>query len=322
MIVSLDLGKFKKCGYYDWKLVRMEKSGKIKGLYKISNIDDFKSSANLGSNSSFSEDIQKSRAIIEKSKPIQGRFIVHPEFSRSLQIHEVFVDFQEAMPDPTSGKLIRRGNFFKVKDNMKRYRDSGINCMYLMGVLERDNGPQMKKESHQKYFKRPDASPLAVICRKTPSLMLGGADGFKELMGESRKLEMKVLIDGLTRVSSARPHKRYLEHLIYTLDENGKKTICFGTDGRALNFEDTALLNYRKKEVWDLFLKEIVEFVDKFGIDGIHLDNGQAWPQIMKLDVEEMHRTDCDGTPAYTDQEIFNGTVVLPDENSGYWGSS
>lgn len=324
MIVSMDLGVFKKCGYYDWKLVRMEKSGKIKGLTKISNLDELKSSTGLSTSTSSSsfEDLQTKRANIEKSKPIQGRFIIHPEFTRGLQVHEVFVDFQEAMPDPASGKLMRRGNFLKVKDNMKRYRDSGINCMYLMGVLERDNGPQFKKESHQKFFKRPDASPLAVVCRETPSQMLGGPEGFKSLMAESRKLDMKILIDCLTRISSARPHKRYLEHMIYTLDENGKKTVCFGTDGRALNFEDTALLNYRKKEVWDLFLKEIVHFVDKFGIDGVHLDNGQAWPQIMTLDTEEMHRQDCDGTPAYSDEDIFNGTVVLPDENSGYWGSS
>ena len=323
MIISMDLGKFKKCGYYDWKLVRMEKSGKIKGLYKISNMDELKSSANLsGSNASFNEEISKNRqASIEKSRPVQGRFIVHPESSRSLQIHEVFVDFQEAMPDPSSGKLMRRGNFLKVKDNMKRYRESGINCMYLMGALERDNGPQWIKDSHQKIFKRPDASPLAVVCRKTPNQMLGGVEGFKELVGESKKLGMKILIDGLTRISSARPHKRYLDNVLHTLDADGKKTICFGTDGRALNFEDTALLNYRKKEVWDLFLKEVIEFTDKFGIDGLHLDNGQAWPQIMTLDVDEMYRVECDGSSAYTDKEIFNGEVVLPNENCGYWGS-
>ena len=221
MIVSMDLGKFKKCGYYDWKLVRMEKSGKIKGLYKVSNMEDLKSSANLSlSHSSFNDSPEKNKANIEKSRPVQGRFIIHPEYARSLQIHEVFVDFQEAVPDPTSGKLVRRGNFLKVKDNMKRYRDSGINCMYLMGALERDNGPQFIKETYQKTFKRPDASPLAVICRKTPNSMLGGVEGFKELVGESKKLGMRILIDGLTRVSSARPHKRYLDQVLHNIDES------------------------------------------------------------------------------------------------------
>ena len=64
------------------------------------------------------------------------------------------------------------------------------------------------------------------------------------------------------------------------------------------------------------------EFTDKFGIDGIHLDNGQAWPQIMVLDVDEMYRNDSDGTRAYSDKQIFFGEVVLQDEKSGFWGSS
>lgn len=225
------------------------------------------------------------------------------------------------MPDP-SGKMARRGNFRKVKENMKRYRDSGINCMYLMGALERDNGLQYDQEIHQKIYKRPDVSPLAVTCRKTPNTMLGGVTGFNEMMQEAKKLDMNIIIDGLTRISSARPHKRYAEYLLNVLDESGKKTVCFGTDGKALNFEDTALLNYRKKAVWDLFLAEVCEFTDKFGIDGIHLDNGQAWPQIMVLDVDEMYRNDSDGTRAYTDKEIFFGEVVLQDEKSGFWGSS
>lgn len=45
-----------------------------------------------------------------------------------------------------------------------------------------------------------------------------------------------------------------------------------------MNFEDTTLLNYRKKEVWDLMIKEVLEFCEKYQINGIHLDNGNAWP--------------------------------------------
>lgn len=109
-----------------------------------------------------------------------------------------------------------------------------------------------------------------------------------------------------------------MTNVLNVLDQSGKKTVCFGTDGKALNFEDTALLNYRKKETWDLFLQEVMEFTDKFHIDGIHLDNGQAWPQIMMLDIDEMYRLDPDGIRAYTDDQIFNGEVVIQDEKSGY----
>ena len=41
------------------------------------------------------------------------------------------------------------------------------------------------------------------------------------------------------------------------------------------------------------------------GVDGIHLDNGQAWPQIMEVDMEELLRIDVDGEPAYTAEQNF-----------------
>lgn len=33
----------------------------------------------------------------------------------------------------------------------------------------------------------------------------------------------------------------------------------FGTDGRPLHFEDTIILNNRKKRVWDNLLEEMIE---------------------------------------------------------------
>jgi hypothetical protein len=47
----------------------------------------------------------------------------------------------------------------------------------------------------------------------------------------------------------------------------------FGTDGRSLQFEDTIVLNYRKKEVWDLFLQELETLKEDYQVNGIHLDN-------------------------------------------------
>lgn len=38
------------------------------------------------------------------------------------------------------------------------------------------------------------------------------------------------------------------------LDNQGKLVNVYGTDGRAVHFEDTTLLNYRKKKCWDLLL--------------------------------------------------------------------
>lgn len=82
------------------------------------------------------------------------------------------------------------------------------------------------------------------------------------------------MLDVLTRVSSSRMHQKYRTHILHTLDQFGKKIAVFGSDGRAIHFEDTALLNYRKKKCWDLFLNEIMDVVSEYGITGVHLDNG------------------------------------------------
>ena len=104
VLVSFEMGDFTKCGFHDWKLVRLQKSGKVKGIYKIYNMDDLKTQMSLTNLLNVSS---------QKSKPIQGRFIVQPKDVRKLQIHEVFVDFQEIDKDQ-EGNIIKKGNFNKV----------------------------------------------------------------------------------------------------------------------------------------------------------------------------------------------------------------
>jgi len=82
------------------------------------------------------------------------------------------------------------------------------------------------------------------------------------------------------------------------------------------------MLNYRKKESWDLLVEEVVSFSNRTGVDGIHLDNGQAWPQIMEVDMSELLREDVDGEPAYTAEDVMNGEIVVRNENYGYWNTN
>lgn len=74
---------------------------------------------------------------------------------------------------------------------------------------------------------------------------------------------MKIILDSLTRVSSSRPNKVYKDKFIYTLDEFGKQVIFYGSDGKSLIYEDTALLNYRRKDVWDLLVNETVQLIKR-----------------------------------------------------------
>ena len=82
------------------------------------------------------------------------------------------------------------------------------------------------------------------------------------------------------------------------------------------------MLNYRKVEAWDILVDEVVQFADKTGVSGIHLDNGQAWPQILEPDMEELSRIDVDGQPAYSCEDIMNGEIVIRNENHGYWNTN
>lgn len=60
-----------------------------------------------------------------------------------------------------------------------------------------------------------------------PNTMLGGKEKFKELMQEAKQCNVKIIIDCLARVSSSRPHKKYKELFLYSLDDDGKKVYDF-----------------------------------------------------------------------------------------------
>ena len=73
-------------------------------------------------------------------------------------------------------------------------------------------------------------------------------------MKQAKKANIKVIIDCVTRISSSRNHRKYRDLMLYYLEDDGKKKICYGTDGQSINYEDSALLNYREVESWDLLI--------------------------------------------------------------------
>ena len=70
----------------------------------------------------------------------------------------------------------------------------------------------------------------------------------------------------VTRISSSRPHRRYKKDLVHTIDAQGRLVAMFGTDGRSLHFEDTIVLNNRKKRVWDDLLEEVIDLATSYEI--------------------------------------------------------
>jgi len=50
-------------------------------------------------------------------------------------------------------ELTKNGNFKTVKEELVKFKNVGINCLYLVGALERDNLPEeVNKEN--KIFKK------------------------------------------------------------------------------------------------------------------------------------------------------------------------
>jgi len=63
-------------------------------------------------------------------------------------------------------------------------------------------------------MRRENAPALAVTSRDTPCEMLGGKPGFTKLMETAKKLNIKIIIDCLARISSTRHHRKYRNLLL------------------------------------------------------------------------------------------------------------
>lgn len=293
--------KIIKSGYYDFNLVKFS-NGKFTTVKKID-----------------------SAKLENETTPAKGRFIAIDKSLKDYTVHEIFADLTNADIDKEKGRITRRGTFADVEKKLEDFSEKAINCLYIMGALERDNQICIDEDTKEIIdINNTEASPMAVTCRASISNMLGGDNAFNSLIKKAKKLSMKIIIDSLTRISSSRPHRKYRNIFLNTLDLNGKLTICYGTDGQSVNYEDSALLNYRKIESWDLLVEDTLKLAEKYNIDGLHLDNCQSWPQIFEIDFAEMLRFDSDGEFAYTSEEIVNGDIVYNNktsEDNGFWAS-
>lgn len=73
-------------------------------------------------------------------------------------------------------------------------------------------------------------------------------------MKRAHKQSTKVLVDVSARVSSSRMNKAYEALRLQALDSHGRKKYLYGSNGRSVAYDDTMMLNYRKKAAWDLLL--------------------------------------------------------------------
>lgn len=139
----------------------------------------------------------------------------------------MFTDLLNANIDREKGKINKRGEFETLENKLEEFSQRNINCLYIMGALERDNQIAINDKTEEIIdIGNNECSPMAVTCRSTISRLLGGDKGFKSLMNKAKKFSMKIIIDSLARISSTRFH-RFLNFLFS--DDIGKYYCIFWT---------------------------------------------------------------------------------------------
>ena len=243
----------------------------------------------------------------------KGRYIVQNNDIKYLNCHSLLVDYHNLNLDSTS-KTKKQGTYKDIINSINYFYGNGVNGLNLIGVLERD----------VYLSKSENVSPYSIINRSKICSLLGTEKDFIKLVDECAKMNIKVFVDMLSSISSSHYHKKYNNLNLNYVDKYGKLQCLFGTEGDSVNYEDNMILNYRDINSWNLLLNDIIELCEKYKISGIHLNNAQTWPMIYSIDLNEMFHEQVDNgvsTRHYSNFEIINGEVVLPNQECGYWNS-
>ncbi|EFA80962.1 alpha amylase domain-containing protein [Heterostelium album PN500] len=237
-----------------------------------------------------------------------GRFIVHPKLREEI-MHEVWVDLVEAVWDPYRGEISKKGTLSNLIDSLDKFHKEGITTLYVMGLLE----------------KLPNSHPFCPTDRNLPNRALGGNEQFNLLISKAKQLGIKIVIDSTARLSSKQAHRKYNGSILHTLDSKGQLTRMEGTDSVEFTWPDCVMMNFRKLSVWEMMVQETLAWGDR-GIDGVRIDSGHICPLLIRSNLDELYRIDSDDQPHFTNQQIFDGEIVLqPSEegrNFGYWGTT
>ena len=232
------------------------------------------------------------------------RFIVHNRAIKHANVHEIVVDLFNAEKDQETGVLKGRGNLSKVADSLDYFKSRGIDTLYMSGV-----------------HKRAHDDPYSVASRTKIDDGIGGEAEFKDnLLKKMKEKDMKIIVDFFDRIGSIHMSKKYRKLLVNYIDPQKNFVHYHGANGKSnFSFSSTSLLNYRKKEAWDLLIEEAITFVREYGINGLHLDNCDLWPTMKRIDKKELFRKDADGDHSYTSDDILSGIVIDPHEDRILW---
>ena len=232
------------------------------------------------------------------------RVIVHNSFIKKANIHEIVVDLFGAKKDSYTGVITERGNIKTVANSIDSFEKRGIDTLYISGV-----------------HKRAHDDPYSISSRVKIDDSIGGEQEFKELLVDGlHEREMKIIVDVFDRIGSIHMSGKYRKLLLNHIDSKKIFTKFHGADGKSnFSYSTTSILNYRKKEAWDLLIQDAIKFVNEFRVDGLNLDNWDLWPTMKRIDKAEMFRRDDDEEPWYSPFDILNGEVIKGEFNHTIW---
>ena len=305
-----NFGKFKYCGYYDYVLIRSDNLRpqlETKGRYIVQNNEI----TLLNMHSIMIDNLSNSNKDKEKEKEINKSALMNSASKEKKNLKKSRNNSNNNSKTNILSNNLNNSNMYNnISEQIKKYGKQGINALHLIGVLDRDNSLS-------------NPSPYSVIDRSCINKNFGTENEFINLIKESEKNNIKIFIDLLSRISSSHYHRKYKNLLLNYTDKQGKVQILYGAQGISLNYEDNMILNYRDIDSWNLLISDTLNLCKKYNISGIHIDNAQLWPIINSIDYEEMFREEIDDNISrrYTNYEIINGNIVLPNEECGFWNA-
>lgn len=216
-----------------------------------------------------------------------------------------------------NGEIIRLGRFSDIaahlEDLKQRYR---ITAIYLLGVQERGSN----REDWAPEATSP--SPFAPMSLTTLEKQLGGEEEFRDLVGRAHQLDINVIVDivpHLNRRATEVPD----DWRVRCYDGSGNLVVRASTDGKFGSWNDGALLNYRKLEVWEWLVDSVVKLIREFDIDGIRFDSAHAVPVMMQRNNYPFRFNE-----SRPHEEMVEGTIIVNDREddhlitTGYYDSA
>jgi hypothetical protein len=84
------------------------------------------------------------------------------------------------------------------------------------------------------------------------------------------------------------------------MDEYGRLMPHFANDSRGIEWNNSILVNHRKKTSWDELIRDMKVWVNDYQVGGILLDHAHIWPLNLEPDMKELMRCDPDGMLHYS----------------------